>query len=111
MYAQKTLIQVPVGKVGELRQLLNEKYLPVVCQRPGFLASYLLEQTDDEEIAELVVFWDSHAAVENFQCTGLLQASIQTLALDLPGATLHRQGYIVRVAAGSVPPVEVLAGV
>lgn len=106
MYAQKTLIQVPLGSIGMLRELLMAKYLPVVRTRPGFLAAYLLEQTDDEDVAELILFWDSHAAVENFQRTGLLQASIQTLALDLPGVTLQRQGYVVRVSVGSIPASE-----
>ncbi|MBZ0287366.1 MAG: antibiotic biosynthesis monooxygenase [Anaerolineae bacterium] len=109
MYAQKTVIQVPIGSISELRRLIQEKYLPVVRARPGFLGAYLLEQTDDEDSAELLMFWDSHAAVENFQRTGVLQASIQSLALDLPGLRIHREGYIVRLAVGSLPMPQAIA--
>lgn len=111
MYAQKTVIQVPLGRINQLREVIAQKYLPVVRTRPGFLAAYLLEQVDDESAAELVVLWDSHAAVENFNRTGLLQASIQCIALDLPGVRLHREGYVVRVTAGDVPSLEAVASV
>lgn len=109
MYAQKTIIHAPMGKIDELRAVIAQKYLPVVRQRPGFLGAYLLEQTDDEEYAELIQFWDSHASIESFQRTGLLQASIQTLVLQVPGISLQREGYIIRVAVGSVPSAEMAA--
>jgi quinol monooxygenase YgiN len=111
MYAQKTLIFAPLGKIPQLRQLIAEKYLPEVRIRPGFMAAYLLEQTDDENSAELIQFWDSHASIENFQRTGLLQASIQSIAMDIPGIRIQRQGYIVRVAVGSMPAAEMTATV
>lgn len=98
MYAQKTIIQAPVGKGMEVRKLIAQKYLPVVRNRSGFLAAYLLEQTDDPDQCELVQFWDKHASVENFQKTGLLEASIQGIAADIPGCSIQRQGYVIRVA-------------
>jgi heme-degrading monooxygenase HmoA len=98
MYAQVTLIRVPLGKMPELHQVIEAKYLPVVRVRPGFLAAYLLEQVDDPDSAQLVLFWDSHNAVENFNRTGVLEASIYGLAADIPGIEIHRQGYTVSLA-------------
>lgn len=103
MYAQKIVIRAPLGKVTELRRLIALKYLPVLENRPGFIAAYLLEQTDDPDCTELIQLWHNHADIENFHRTGMLQSSIQTLAVDLPGIEIKRQGYIVRVAVGIVP--------
>lgn len=99
MYAQMTTIQVPLNQMEQLREVIETKYLPVVRGRPGFRAGYLLEQVDDAQSAQLILFWDDHAAVENFNRTGLLQTSINALAADLPGVHVQRESYIVRVSA------------
>lgn len=101
MYAQRTRIRVPAGKIAQLRQMIESDYLPVVSRRPGFISAYLLEQVDDEDEAELVVFWGTHADAESFTRTGLLASSIQALAAHLPGLQMQRQGYIVRVSIGA----------
>ena len=106
MYAQKTVIQVPMGKGADARQLIEKNYLPAVSSRPGFIAAYLLEQTDDEDYCELIQIWDSHASVENFHKTGLLEASLQYLAVGLPGCNIQRQGYIIRVSKTASPVRE-----
>jgi quinol monooxygenase YgiN len=111
MYAQKTVIRAPMGKVAELRQIIEQKYLPVVRVRPGFMAAYLLEQVDDTDACELIQFWDNQAALENFNRTGMLQASLQSIAVEMPGLRLERQGYIIRVALGALPVTEALASV
>jgi hypothetical protein len=98
MYAQVTAIRVPLNKMSQLRQVIESKYLPVVRGRPGFLAGYLLEQVDDSSAAQLVLFWDSHSAVENFNRTGVLEASIYGLAADIPGLEIQRQGYTVPIS-------------
>lgn len=111
MYAQKAVLHAPLGKIGELRRLIGEKYLPVVSKRPGFIAAFLLEQVDDPDSAELVLLWHSQAAVEHFQNTGLLQSSIQCIGADLPGLRIERQGYLVRLVAGAeASPVAAAAG-
>ena len=79
MYAQVTFLQVPIGQTPLLRDLIETRYLPIVRQRPGFKAGYLLEQIDDAETAQLVLFWDCHASVESFNRTGMLQASLHAL--------------------------------
>jgi hypothetical protein len=76
------------------------------------MAAYLFEQTDDDETCELIQFWDNQAAVENFHRTGMLQASVQSIAADIPGVRLERQGYVIRVAVGTLPvPEEALSAV
>ena len=103
MYAQITLMHAPVGKIAELRQLIETEYLPVVRARPGFKAAFLLEQVDDPDTAQLIQLWDNHAAIENFHRTGLLQGSDQSIAARLPGLRIQRQGYIVRLATNAIP--------
>jgi quinol monooxygenase YgiN len=103
MYAQTTSIHVPLNKMSQLRETIQNTYLPVVRERPGFLAAYLLEQVDDPDIAQLIQFWDSHAAVENFNRTGLLQASVSALASTIPGIEIRRQGYLVQVVVRGAP--------
>ena len=99
MYAQRTRIRVPQARMNELRAKIEKDYLPVVSRRPGFVAAYLLEQVDDEDSAEMIQFWDSHSAAEAFTRTGSLAASLQSLAVSMPGLQIQRQGYIVRVTA------------
>jgi len=106
MYAQITVLRVPLNKIGELRQIIDNTYLPVVRNRPGFLAAYLLEQIDDPDNAQLIQFWDSQGDVENFHRTGLLEASIQSIAAYIPGVQIKRQGYIVRVAVRGAAVAE-----
>jgi heme-degrading monooxygenase HmoA len=97
MYTQVTTLQVPLNKMADVRQVIENKYLPVVRKRPGFVAAYLLEQVDDPNSAQLILFWDSQVSIENFHRTGLLEASVQSIAADIPGVRLHRESYIVRL--------------
>lgn len=99
MYAQVTSINVPVGTMSEMRRLIEEEYLPRVRTRPGFVAAYLLEQLDDREAAKLIMFWENQAAVETFNRSGLIEASVNVLASRLPGARVQRQGYHVSAVA------------
>lgn len=110
MYAQITLMHAPIGKMPELRHLIEEVYLPVVRARPGFKAAFFLEQVDDPDTAQLVQLWDNQAAIENFHRTGMLQGSDQSIAARLPGLRIQRQGYVVRVGLGALEnEAEVLA--
>jgi heme-degrading monooxygenase HmoA len=104
MYAQATTIRVPLGTMPQMRKLVEEEYLPRLRERPGFMRAYFLEQVDDPDAALLLVVWESHAAVEAFNRTGLLEASVQALASRLPGVVLQRQGYVSRVTVG--PPAS-----
>jgi hypothetical protein len=103
MYAQVTFLQVPLDQMSILRELIETQYLPIVKQRPGFKAGYLLEQIDDPETAQLVLFWDEHASVESFNRTGMLQASLHALTAEMPDLIVHRQGYMVRSAVRALP--------
>jgi hypothetical protein len=103
MYAQVTFLQVPLNQMPLLRDLIETRYLPIVRQRPGFKAGYLLEQIDDPETAQLVLFWDAHASVESFNRTGMLQASLHALTAEMPDLIVHRQGYAIQLAVRALP--------
>jgi heme-degrading monooxygenase HmoA len=98
MYAQVTNIRVPMNAMSQMRQIIEFDYLPAVRARPGFVTAYLLEQADDPDSAQLVVLWENHEAVEAFNRTGLLESSVQALAVRMPGVRVQREGYIVRIA-------------
>lgn len=102
MYTQKTVIRAPIGKMDELREIITDKYLPVVRNRAGFVGACLLEQTDDTDCCELLIFWDNQASIEAFHRTGFLESSLHKIAVEIPGARIQRQGYIVRVTAGEI---------
>ncbi len=106
MYAQVTIIQVPMDRISDLRHVIETDYLPIVRNRPGFLAAYLLEQIDDPDSAQLVQFWNTQGDVENFHRTGLLESSVQSIAAYLPGVQIKRQGYIVRTAVRGAAVAE-----
>jgi quinol monooxygenase YgiN len=95
MYAQVTYLQISPERMNALRDLLESHYLPVVRQRPGFKAGYLLEQVDDPGKAQLIFFWDEHASVEAFNRTGMLQATLHSLTAEMPDLSVHRLGYTV----------------
>lgn len=103
MYAQVTFINVPMNQMPRLRDILETRYLPIVRQRPGFKAGYLLEQIDDADTAQLVLFWENHAAVENFNRTGSLLASLEGLMVEMPAIQVRRQGYVVQLSARALP--------
>jgi heme-degrading monooxygenase HmoA len=98
MFAQATHIRVPEGAMPQLRELISAEYLPVVQTREGFVAARFLEQIDDPEAALLIVYWESQQSVEAFHRTGVLQASVQTLAAILPGLRVEREGYVVTMS-------------
>lgn len=101
MYAQSTSIRVPMGNMDRMREIVKRDYLPKIRVRPGFVTAFLMEQVDDPDRAELVILWDSQAAVERFNSTGLLEATVHGLAAHLPGVQVQRQGYALTVMSGA----------
>jgi len=97
MFAQATLIRVPIGAMPQLRRLIMVEYLPVVQAREGFVSAQFLEQIDDPDTALLIIYWESQQVVEAFHRTGMLQASIQMLAAVQPGIRVEREGYLVTI--------------
>lgn len=103
MYAQSTIVRVPMGTMGRMREIIRSEYLPKIQIRPGFVSAFFMEQVDDPDRAELVVVWENQAAVERFNSTGLLEATIHGLASHLPGVQVQRQGYSLTVTIGAHP--------
>lgn len=97
MYAQVTIIHAPVDGMPRMRQIIENDYLNAIRSRPGFISAELLEQVDDPEAALLIVYWSNHEAVENFNRTGLLDASVQAIAARMPGVRVMRQGYVIHL--------------
>lgn len=97
MYAQVTNLAVPIGQIEALRDLVQNEYLATVQKRDGFIRAFLMEAIDDEQLAQLITYWDSQQAIENARKTGSLQETVQVLASHMPGVRLQRQGYIVTV--------------
>ncbi|MEP7291819.1 MAG: antibiotic biosynthesis monooxygenase, partial [Chloroflexota bacterium] len=102
MYAQSTVIRVPLGKMERMREIIRRDYLPKIEGRAGFVTAFLLEQVDDPDRAELLVLWESQAAVEHFNSTGLLEATVHGLAAYLPDVQVQRQSYALTVSAGAL---------
>ena len=101
MYAQTTYIRVPLGRMTQLRGIVQREYLPKIQERPGFVSALFMEQVDDPDRAQLVIVWESQAAVENFSSTGMLEATIHGLAAYLPDVQVQRQGYALTVVSGA----------
>lgn len=102
MYAQVTKVMVPLGMRERFRNLLMQQYLPNVRKRDGFLGVMLLEQTDDQDAAELILLWENQAAVEAFAHTGSLEAGITALGALVPGTKVVRSSYLVAVREGVI---------
>ena len=101
MFAQATAIRVPVGAMAQMRRLVEQEYLPQLRQREGFVAAHFLEQVDDPEAALLVVLWDSQHAVEAYNRTGALQATVSVLSSQMPGVRARRDSFAVTATAES----------
>ena len=99
MYVQVINLQAPLGKIGQLRQLINDEYLPALRARHGFQGAHLLEQVDYRDNAKLVIFWKDHASSEDTSNTGVLTGSEYSIAARIPGLRIQRQSYIVNVTA------------
>ncbi len=97
MYAQVTNLQVPVGQVDALRELVQNEYLKGVQERDGFVMAHMLEAIDDPEKVQLITYWDNQQAIETARKTGSLQQTVQSLAAHMPGVRILRQGYIVTI--------------
>lgn len=95
MYAQVTVLGVPIGQMDALRDLIQNQYLPEVQNREGFVMAHLLEAIDDPETAQIITYWDSQKAIEAARKTGSLNNTVQALAIYMPGVRIQRQGYIV----------------
>jgi hypothetical protein len=89
--------------MARLRGIVQREYLPKIQSRPGFVSALFMEQVDDPDRAELVILWDNQAAVENFNSTGMLEATIHGLAAYLPDVQVQRQGYALTVVSGALP--------
>lgn len=106
MFVQMVSMEVPLGQISDLRDMLFGEYLPALRERPGFIAAHLLEQIDDRNSAFLLIYWDSQRSVED-EKTGILAGSPHSIAARMPGLRVRRQSYIVD---RSIAPEEKAGG-
>ena len=98
MFAQIITMKVPSGNIQELRMLIAEEYLPEVSGRAGFVSAGLLEQVDDRETTQLVIYWKTQQDVERAQQTSGLVGSPYSIAARIPGMRIQRHSYIIKVS-------------
>lgn len=110
MYAQVTKVQVPLGMRERFRSLLMQEYLPLLRKRDGFLGMMMLEETDDDESAEMIVLWENQASVEAFANTGTLEAGISAIGAIVPGTKVVRSSFLVTVREGVITVGESMMG-
>lgn len=103
MFVQMISMDVPLGRINKLRDMLYDTYIPALQTRTGFISAHLLEQIDDDNRANLLIYWDNQKSVENDE-TGVLMGSPASIAAHIPGLHISRQSYIVR---GSIEQVRV----
>ncbi len=98
MFVQIIDVTTPIGRIQDLRQLIATEYLPKLEGRPGFMSGHLLEQVDDRDQAKLIIFWDSHASLEDTNRTGVLSGSTSSIMARLPGLRVQRQSFVVDIS-------------
>lgn len=98
MFAQIITMKVPPGRIQDLRTLIAEEYLPEVTNRAGFVSACLLEQVDDRETTQLVIYWKTQQDVENASQTTGLAGTPHSIASRIPGMRIQRHSYIVKVS-------------
>jgi heme-degrading monooxygenase HmoA len=109
MFVQIIHMQAPIGEIANLRRLVAQEYLPALRNRPGFISAHLLEQIDNRDNAELVIYWDNHDSVEDANRTGVLAGSDSSIAARMPGLRIRRQSYIIKVAVENEPELQLSA--
>ena len=101
MYVQATTIRVPLGSMEQMRAIIAREYLPKIRVRSGFVSAMLLEQVDDPDRAQLLLVWENQEAVERFNDTGQLEATLHGLSAYLPDIQIQRQGYALTVSTST----------
>ncbi len=97
MYAQVTNISIPATKIGEVRELITNKYFSSLKKRDGFVVAYFHEAIDDPTVIQIITYWKNQSMIEDARKTGSLQETIQMLTSHIPETRIKRQGYLVTI--------------
>ena len=57
----------------------------------------IMQKIDEPDCAELLLMWESKAAVDRFNKSGVLEASLRNLMLALPGTLVQRPEAAVSI--------------
>ena len=99
MFAQVVEMQVPAGRLDELRQMVTRIYLPAAYAQPGYVAANIVQP--DEDTLKLIIYWESQKALrEANHAYELVNASL-TLACSMPGLRIHKRDCTARIHLSS----------
>ncbi len=102
MHAAVRIYQVDPGSVDEFKRLVNETFLPIIKEAPGFQAYYSLD-TGDGRIASVSVF-DDRAGAE--ASTRMASENIRkNMASVAPNPPEVLEGEVYANAASSAGPL------
>ena len=102
MHAVVRIYQVDPGSVDEFKQLVNETFLPIIKEAPGFQAYYSLD-TGDGRITSVSVFDDRAGAEES---TSMAADNIRkNMASVAPIPPEILQGEVFATEAASAGPL------
>ena len=97
MWSNITYVKVDPSRVDQLRRGLHEQLIPMIQQRPGFVAGYWLEPIGERALG--ITFWESEQAARESAALGSAQG-----APAVSGLSIER--IETRQVAGRVDPVQ-----
>jgi hypothetical protein len=87
MYASLRRYKTTPGGAGELAQRVNQGFVPIISQAPGFVAYYVVDAGNDV-VASVSVFLDQAGAEEsNRMAAGWVKENIAELVAGAPEIT------------------------
>lgn len=87
MYASIRRYQTSAGAAGELMQRVNQGFVPIISQAPGFVAYYAVDAGNDV-VASVSVFRDHAGAEESNQMAAdWVKGNIASLVSGSPEVT------------------------
>ncbi len=102
MHAVIRIYQVDPGSIDEFKQLVNETFLPIIKEAPGFQAYYSLD-TGDGRIASVSVFDDrAGAEASTKMAADNIRKNMASVA-PIPPEVL--EGEVFATEAASVGPL------
>lgn len=95
MFAQVVEMQVPAGRLAELRPLVSRIYLPAAYAHPGYVAANI--EQSGEDTLRLIIYWESQKALSEANHAYELVNAYLTLACSMPGLRIRKRDCAARV--------------
>lgn len=72
MYVQIITIHAAPHAIPQLRRLVQIQFLPHLKTDAGFISAHLMAHIDHQNLAQLIIYWESKPASEHSQESGAL---------------------------------------